>query len=130
MCRIAFHPSGKYLGSAGFDGTWRLWDVEKGLELLLQEGHARQVYAIAFQCDGSLVASGLVYWIKQYTGRRFKHFFLVSYSGLDAVGRVWDTRTGRSAMVLEGHVKDILGLDWSPNGYVTPLTKNFHKLTE
>ena len=38
-------------------------------------------------------------------------------SGLDCVGRVWDTRTGRSAMTLEGHVKDILGLDWSPNGY-------------
>lgn len=38
-------------------------------------------------------------------------------SGLDSIGRVWDTRTGRSAMTLEGHIKDILGLDWSPNGY-------------
>lgn len=24
VCRIAFHPSGKYVGSASFDGTWRL----------------------------------------------------------------------------------------------------------
>lgn len=38
-------------------------------------------------------------------------------SGLDAIGRVWDMRTGRSSMTLEGHMKDILGLDWSPNGY-------------
>ena len=36
---------------------------------------------------------------------------------MDCVGRVWDTRTGRSAMTCEGHVKDILGLDWSSNGY-------------
>ncbi|KAI9485384.1 MAG: WD40-repeat-containing domain protein [Benjaminiella poitrasii] len=95
VARINFHPSGKYLGSASFDGTWRLWDVETTQELLLQEGHAKEVYAISFQDDGSLVATG----------------------GLDAVGRIWDTRTGRSSMTLEGHMKDILGLDWSPNGY-------------
>ncbi len=58
VARIGFHPSGKYLGSASFDGTWRLWDVETTQELLLQEGHAREVYAISFQCDGSLVATG------------------------------------------------------------------------
>ncbi|KAI8970366.1 WD40-repeat-containing domain protein [Mycotypha africana] len=95
VARIGFHPSGKYLGSASFDGTWRLWDLETTQELLLQEGHSKEVYAIGFQCDGSLVATG----------------------GLDAIGRVWDMRTGRSSMTLEGHMKDILGLDWSPNGY-------------
>ena len=38
-------------------------------------------------------------------------------SGLDAIGRVWDTRTGRTAMIMDGHVQPILGLDFSPNGY-------------
>ncbi|RCH83047.1 U4/U6 small nuclear ribonucleoprotein Prp4, partial [Rhizopus stolonifer] len=95
IARLGFHPSGRYLGSASFDGTWRLWDVETAKELLLQEGHAKEVYAISFHGDGSLVATG----------------------GLDAIGRVWDTRTGRSSMTLEGHMKDIVGLDWSPNGY-------------
>ncbi|CAG8440228.1 3056_t:CDS:10 [Diversispora eburnea] len=71
IAKIDFHPSGKFIGSA------------------------REVYAIRFQNDGSLVATG----------------------GLDAIGRVWDLRTGRSAMVLEGHVKDILAVDFSPNGY-------------
>lgn len=38
-------------------------------------------------------------------------------SGLDAIGRVWDARTGRAVWVLDGHVKQITALDWSPNGY-------------
>jgi U4/U6 small nuclear ribonucleoprotein PRP4 len=55
---VAYHPSGRYLGSASFDTTWRLWDVERGNELLLQEGHSHEVYAIDFQEDGALVATG------------------------------------------------------------------------
>ena len=58
VARVNFHPSGRYLGSASFDGTWRLWDVEARKELLLQEGHSKEVYAISFQSDGSLVATG------------------------------------------------------------------------
>lgn len=37
--------------------------------------------------------------------------------GLDAIGRVWDLRTGRTAMVLDGHVQGIFGISFSPNGY-------------
>ena len=58
VARTAWHPSGAYVASASFDGTWRLWDVEKQNELLLQEGHSKEVYAIDFQDDGALVASG------------------------------------------------------------------------
>lgn len=41
-----------------------------------------------------------------------------SQSGLDGIGRVWDLRTGRTAMVLDGHAQAIFGLDFSPNGFV------------
>ena len=30
---------------------------------------------------------------------------------------MWDLRTGRSVMTLQGHVKPVLALDFSPNGY-------------
>src|SRR3979411_2204825 len=60
VCRVAFHPSGRYVASASFDTSWRLWDVATSKELLLQEGHSKEVYAVEFQNDGSLVASGCV----------------------------------------------------------------------
>lgn len=36
---------------------------------------------------------------------------------LPRAGRVWDLRTGRSIMVLEGHVQGVLSVAFSPNGY-------------
>ena len=52
-----------------------------------------------------------------------------TYRGLDAIGRVWDLRSGRTAMVLDGHVKDILAIDFSPNGFVLLCCTYYAKLT-
>lgn len=95
VCRLAFHPSGRYLASASDDCTWRLWNVETGHELLAQEGHSKEVYTVAFNQDGSLVAS----------------------AGLDSIGRVWDLRTGRVIYMLESHIKPVYGLDWGVDGH-------------
>ena len=56
--RVAFHPMGRHIGTASFDETWRLWDVETSSCLVEQEGHSRAVYTVAFHPDGSLAASG------------------------------------------------------------------------
>ncbi|KAF2144542.1 uncharacterized protein K452DRAFT_325099 [Aplosporella prunicola CBS 121167] len=95
VCRVEFHPSGRYLASASFDTTWRLWDVESTTELLLQEGHSREVYTVSFNPDGSLVAS----------------------AGLDSIGRIWDLRTGRMVMLLDSHISPIYALDWGADSY-------------
>ncbi|KAK2612409.1 hypothetical protein QQS21_001513 [Conoideocrella luteorostrata] len=99
VCRVEFHPSGRYLASASEDTSWRLWDVESTAELLLQEGHSRGVYAVSFNTDGSLLAS----------------------AGLDSIGRIWDLRSGRTVMILDGHldghIKPIHALDWSSDGH-------------
>ncbi|KFA70522.1 hypothetical protein S40285_00578 [Stachybotrys chlorohalonatus IBT 40285] len=99
VCRVEFHPSGRYLASASEDTSWRLWDVETTAEVLLQEGHSRGVYAVSFNTDGSLLAS----------------------AGLDSIGRIWDLRSGRTVMILDGHldghIKPIHALDWSPDGH-------------
>lgn len=42
---------------------------------------------------------------------------MVLHCALWCAGRVWDCRTGRSIFTMEGHIKQILSLDFSPNGY-------------
>ena len=58
--------------------------MKTGTELILQ-GYSRSVYGLDFHRDGSLAAS----------------------CGLDALARVWDLRTGKSILALEGHVKPV-----------------------
>ena len=51
--------------------------------------------------------------------RRFNRLCSVclnSRFGAWPAGRMWDLRTGRSVLLLEGHVKPILSLDFAPNG--------------
>lgn len=36
--------------------------------------------------------------------------------GLDSFGRVWDLRTGRCVVFLEGHLKELYSVNFSPNG--------------
>ena len=92
---VAFHPQGALLASSSHDKTWRLWDIERKKELLLQEGHGAPVYPIAFQGDGALFCSG----------------------DLNGIGLVWDLRTGRNIMSLQGHVKGLMCLSFLPNAY-------------
>ena len=95
VSHVKFHPTDKYIASASFDNTWRLWDVTTEQELLFQEGHSKEVYSIDFQQDGSLLCSG----------------------GLDNVGLVWDIRSGKSIMSLNGHTKPLYSVKWCPNAY-------------
>ena len=83
------------MGTASHDHTWRLWDAETGANLLLQDGHIREVGSVAFQGDGALAAS-------------------TDHAG---VVRVWDLRSGRGVATFQGHVGRVLCAAWHPNGY-------------
>lgn len=95
VSKVAFHPSGKYLGSSSYDTSWRLWDLETQKELMLQEGHSKEVHTLAFQVDGSLAST----------------------AGLDAIARVWDLRTTHAVMTLQGHIGAIYSVDFSRDGF-------------
>ena len=54
---IAFSPDGSRLASAGMDQTVRIWDVERGRELLVLRGPRDRVHGVAFSPDGSSLAA-------------------------------------------------------------------------
>ncbi len=96
LCKVAYHPSGRYVGTTSFDHTWRLWDVETGgKELLLQDGHWKECYGIGFHHDGSLVST----------------------TDFGSIVQVWDLRNGKSACHFMGHAKRVLCTEFSPNGF-------------
>eukprot|EP00951_Prasinocladus_malaysianus_P047961 scaffold653122_cov60-Prasinocladus_malaysianus.AAC.1 len=49
--------------------------------------------------------------------RKHRDGSLAVSGGLDAIGRLWDLRTGRSIHVMKGHAKGILSCAFHPNGY-------------
>ncbi len=72
----------RVLASASKDGTVRLFDVARGVQMSVLTGHEGEVWCVAWSADASLLASG----------------------GDDEFVRVWDASTGmQAAEPLQGH---------------------------
>ncbi len=58
---VAYSPDGKFLVTASFDNTLKLWDAASGKEIKTYGGtggHTKQVISVGFSQDGSMIASG------------------------------------------------------------------------
>src|SRR5436190_15300676 len=58
---VAYSPDGKFLVTASFDNTLKLWDARTGKEIKTYggaSGHTKQVISVGFSQDGSMIASG------------------------------------------------------------------------
>jgi WD40 repeat protein len=58
---VAYSPDGKFLVTASFDNTLKLWETATGKEVRTYggaTGHTKQVISVAFNHDGSMIASG------------------------------------------------------------------------
>jgi WD40 repeat protein len=91
---LAFSPDGKTLASGGYEEVIRLWDVAKGKELGLCQGHQKYVRSLAFSPDGKTLASG----------------------SQDKTVRLWDPTTGKERRRLEGHQDSVRSVVFSPDG--------------
>lgn len=87
--RLAFHEDGSVLGTGGFDGGIRLWDMRSGRAVMTFAGaHIGDVTALEF-CEG-------MPWMAS--------------SGKDNCVRIWDIRKKRCVKTVAAHSKMVAGL--------------------
>ncbi|GAV48939.1 hypothetical protein ZYGR_0N03440 [Zygosaccharomyces rouxii] len=91
---VAFSPDGRYIVSASFDNSIKLWDGRDGKFIATFRGHVASVYQVAWSSDCRLLVS----------------------CSKDTTLKVWDVKTRKLSVDLPGHQDEVYTVDWSADG--------------
>jgi eukaryotic-like serine/threonine-protein kinase len=137
---LAWTSRGNRLASGSMDSLVKVWDMARGVELTMLQGHQR-VGAVAWSADGARLAAGcyhsagdhtvVIVWDPE-TGRKVStkrgHNDWVeeiawspdgtrlASAGIDNSVRIWDPRTGEETLVLRGNAGMFHSVSWSRDG--------------
>lgn len=91
---VKFSPDMRYIASASFDKSIRLWNGKDGKFIATLRGHVQRVYQLAWSADSRLLAS----------------------ASADSTCKVWSISTKKLMCDLPGHADEVYVVDWSPDG--------------
>jgi len=91
VVHVTFSSDGRLVGTAGSDGTAKLWFAATGRLYRSFRGDHAPLTDLVFSSDGVLVAT----------------------SGRDALGRIWNVRSGQVVHVLRGHFGTVSAIAFS-----------------
>jgi WD40 repeat protein/class 3 adenylate cyclase/tRNA A-37 threonylcarbamoyl transferase component Bud32 len=103
---VAFSPDGTRLATSSGETVWgiaeetsvdntaRIWDVRTGQEQRVLEGHASNIWCVAYSPDGKRLATG----------------------SADKTVGIWEAETGKLITTLKGHEGFVMAVAYSPDG--------------
>lgn len=91
---VQFSPDARYVASASFDKSIKLWDGRTGKFIATFRGHVQAVYMVGWSPDSRLLVSG----------------------SRDSTLKVWSMKTHKIELDLPGHADEVFAVDWAPDG--------------
>ncbi|CAL2035014.1 unnamed protein product [Caenorhabditis brenneri] len=92
--QVVFSPDTRYIASASFDKSVKLWCGRTGKYMASLRGHVGPVYQVAWSADSRLLVSG----------------------SADSTLKVFELKTKSLYYDLPGHGDEVFTVDWSPEG--------------
>ncbi|KAL5543070.1 hypothetical protein UlMin_010780 [Ulmus minor] len=92
--QVCFSPDGRWIASASFDRSIKLWNGATGKFVATFRGHVGKVFQISWSSDSRLLLSG----------------------SEDSTLKVWDVKSHKLKQDLPGHADCVYVIDWSPDG--------------
>ncbi len=92
--QVAFSNDGKYVLTASYDQTSKLWEIASGKEIRCFAGHSSSVQSVCFSQNGRFVLTG----------------------SADNTAKLWDIKTGKEIHTFTGHSRSLRSVACSPDG--------------
>ncbi len=115
---VVFGPDGNTLAAVsdedkdGDEKNIKLWNLISGKEIHTLEGHTSKVKSLAFNYDGTVLASGGEETTSNDKGT------INAGAGSDATIKLWSVQSGKVIRTLRGHDSDVGCLAFSPDGKI------------
>ena len=136
VASAAFSPDGKWIVTASYDATAKVWDSATGVERFVLSGHEGWIRSVLFNPDGTRVLTVSedgtarawdastgepVAELRGHTGPITHAAYhpegaLVATASYDHTARVWDAASGHERFMLEGHSDVVRMALFSPDG--------------
>jgi len=135
VIKAIFSPGGKYVVTASWDNTARIWDAHTGQLLTILDSHTNALTNLIFSPDGqSLITTSKdktarIWHLKagdqiilqghtdEVTHAAFSpNNEFAATASLDNTVRIWNVKTGEDLFVLQGHTGHVNHVAFSPDG--------------